>query len=129
MALDLHKDAKDFERFHLQPGEPKYLGEERKYFGLLRIQRWGNLTLPDGSPGVWVSSWWFGNALYYYRGTCKCDGTRTRMYWYGQLDDGTGAPYMPDLNKYVMTTTKKEMFSVRFFVDPSEPRWDAMGGS
>ena len=115
--------------YHLQAGEPVYLGEERKCFGLLRIRRWGNLFLPDGSLGTWVSYWWLGNALYYYRGTCKCDGTRTRMYWSGQLDDGQPPPYVPDPKLYVMTTTKKEMFSVRFFIDPNEPNWDSMGGS
>lgn len=51
------------------------------------------------------------------------------MYWGGQLDDGVFPTYVPDPKKYVMTTTKKEKFSVRFFVDPGEPVWTNMGGS
>ena len=51
------------------------------------------------------------------------------MYWNGELDDGVGPTYVPALTKYVMTSTTKEKFSVRFFVDPSEANWDSMGGA
>ena len=90
---------------------------------------WSNLTLPDGTPGRFESWWLIGNALHWYSGNCKCDGSRTRMYWAKQLENGQGTSYKPDPNKYVMTTTEKEKQSVRFFVDPGEPAWNNMGGS
>ncbi len=124
--LDLHKGARPDERFHLQRGQP--VSTVWRWFSIKRVT-WSHLFLPDGTPGSWVSWWVIGNALHWYKGTVKCDGTRTRMYWAGQLDDGQGAPYVPDLSCFVMTTTEKEMRSVRFFVDPGEPTWDNMGGS
>ena len=50
------------------------------------------------------------------------------MYRAGQLDDGQGEPYAPD-QRFVMTTTPKEMASVRFFVQPGDAVWTNMGGS
>lgn len=128
--LDLHKGARPDEKFHLQTGKP-VAKVKRKWWGLglVKIVTWSNLFLPDGQPGKFQSHWLIGNALYWYEGDCKCDGTRTRMYWAGQLDDGQGTPYVPDPNKFVMTTTPKEMYSMRFFVDPGEATWDGMGGS
>ena len=127
MALDLHKGARQDERFHLQLGMP--VPTVTHVWGFYKRVTWENLTLPNGMTGTWVSHWLIGNALYWYRGTCKCDGTRTRMYWGGQLDDGTGMPYVPDPHQYIMTTTPSEMLSVRFFMKSSAPAWDAMGGS
>lgn len=124
--LDLHKGARPDERFHLQDGPPV---PTVKRFLFNKLVTWSNLILPDGSAGKWSSWWLIGNALHWYKGNCKCDGTRTRMYWNGQLDDGQGVPYKPDPNKYVMTTTEKEKFSVRFFTDPGDPVWDNMGGA
>jgi len=125
--LNLHKDARPDERFHLQTGQP--VPEIRRTWFFYKIVEWKNLWLPDGSPG-WFCSWWLlGNAIHWYSGNVKCDGTRTLMYWAGQLDDGQDPRYVPDSNKYVMTTTKKEKSSVRFFVDPGEPLWSNMGGS
>ena len=124
--IDLHAGAKDFERFHLQTGRP--VAHVLNLWVVKRV-RWSHLVLPDGSPGQFVSWWLLGNAIHWYRGTTKCDGSRTRMYWTGQLDDGRLPHENPDPRNYVMTTTEKELFSVRFFVDPGEPLWDNMGGS
>jgi len=125
-VLNLHKGAKDFERFHLQPGPPV-----PKVLNLWFMRRitWSNLWLPDGTAGYFSSWWIMGNAVHWYRGNVKADGTRTRMYWAGQLDDDQEPRYLPDPRKYVMTTTEKEKFSVRFFVDPGEPTWDGMGSA
>ena len=127
MALDLHKGARVDERFHLQmlPPEPHV----SRVWWIYKRVRWSNLTLPDGTPGRFESWWLIGNAIHWYLGNCKCDGSRTQMYWLQQLDDGRPPMYTPDLMKYVMTTTEKEQRSVRFFVDPGEPVWTNMGGS
>lgn len=124
--LNLHLNAREDERFHLQTGAPT---PHVTRFLIGKRIRWTGLFLFDGSPGEFVSWWLFGNGLHWYRGTAKIDGTRTRMYWWGQLDDGYGEKYVPDSTQYVVTTTPKEMRSVRFFVDPGEPTWDNMGGS
>lgn len=124
--LNLHKGAKDYERFHLQTGQP--VPRVWSFLGMKHIT-WSNLFLPDGAPGRFSSWWLIGNALHWYRGNCKCDATRTYMYWAGQLDDGQGEAYTPDPSKYVMTTTEKEKLSVRFFVDPGEATWQGMGGA
>ena len=127
MSLDLHKGAKDFEKFHLQIGKPLFA--ITKFGPLFKKVSWYNLTLPTGAAGYFESYWLFGNAVHWYKGDCKCDGTRTRMYWAGQLDDGKLPHYTPNPSFCVMTTTEKEKGSVRFFVDPNEPAWDNMGGS
>lgn len=127
--LDLGKQARPDEHgyFHLQTGPP--VAHVARLWVFWKRVTWTNLFLKDGTPGWWESTWLIGNAVHYYRGNAKVDATRTFMYWNGQLDDGQGMPYVPDPNKYVVTTLKSEMTSVRFFTDPSEPHWDAMGGS
>jgi len=124
--LDLHKNARPDERFHLQLGPPTPVVSN---WWLARIVRWQNVKLADGTPGSFTNWWLFGNAIKWYTGTAKCDGSRTRMYWAGQLDDSRGTPYVPDYSQHVMTTTPKEMFTLRFFTDPSAPKWDTMGGA
>lgn len=130
MALDLHKGTRPdpYERYHLQVGQPLFR-VWRSWFGIVKHVTWSHLFLEDGRPGAFESWWVVGNAVHWYKGNVKCDGTRTRMYWGGELDNGLFPTYTPDTNKYVMTTTPKEKFSVRFFVDPAEPRWDVMGGA
>jgi hypothetical protein len=96
--------------------------------GPLRKTTWRNIFLRDGSPATFTS-WWVGH-LQRYAGSAKCDATRTFLYWAGKLDDGQGAPYIPDLLCYVMTTLPKEMRAVRWrSAGPSKPTWDSMGGS
>lgn len=124
--LDLHLNARSDERFHLQTGEPRPIISGGWF---KRTIRWTNLFLPDGTPGVFVSTWMFGNSVHWYSGTVKCDGTRTHMYWWGQLDDGVEPKYTPSIIQYVMTTTPKEMLSVRLFTKPGELVWSNMGGS
>jgi len=124
---DLMKGARPDERFHLQTGPP--VPHVWTLFGVFKRVTWSNLFLEDGTPGVFTSWWVIGNAIHWYKGNVKCDATRTFMYWKGQLDDGVAIPYAPDPKAYVMTTTSKEKFSVRFFVDPGEPVWTNMGGS
>jgi hypothetical protein len=123
---NLYLNARPDERFHLQMGPPI---PHVTRLGLVKRVTWSNLILPDGSPGHFTSWWVLGNAIHWYRGNVKCDGTRTRMYWAGQLDDGELPHYVPDLTKYVMTTTQKEKTSVRFFTKPGDPVWDNMGGA
>ena len=127
MALNLGKGARPDEQgcFHLQRARPTpFLWT----FGLVRKTTWHNIFLKDGSPATFIS-WWVGKAQR-YAGTAKCDATRTRMYWAGQLDDGIGEPYVPDPWCYVMTTLPKEMTAFRWrSAGPSKPTWDSMGGS
>ena len=125
--LNLHAGAKDYERFHLQTGPP--VPHVWTLFGVFKRVTWSNLFLADGTPGYFTSWWIIGNAVHWYKGNVKCDATRTFMYWNKQLDDGVAIPYAPDPKAYVMTTTSKEKFSVRFFVDPGEPVWTNMGGN
>jgi len=124
--LQLNKGARPDERFHLQIGPP--VPHVVNLWVMKRVT-WSNLFLEDGTPGYFTSWWFIGNAIHWYKGTAKIDSTRTFMYWDCQLDDGTEPSYVPDKNKFVVTTTKKEQFSVRFFVDPGEPVWTNMGGS
>ena len=125
--LQLTKGARPDEHFHLQTGQP--VPHVWTLFGVFKRVTWSNLFLEDGTPGYFTSWWIIGNAIHWYKGTTKVDATRTFMYWNGQLDDGVLPVYTPDPKKYVMTTTEKEKFSVRFFVDPGNPTWDGMGGS
>ena len=127
MSLDLTKGARPDERFHLQFGPP--VPQVKNIFGLLKRVTWDNLRLPDGTAGFFTSWWIIGNAIHWYKGTAKVDATRTYMYWNGQLDNGVLPVYTPDPKKYVVCTTEKEKFSVRFFVDPGTPEWSNMGGS
>lgn len=125
--LNLHLNARPDEHFHLQTGTP--IPHVSRAWFIYKKVTWSHLLLADGTPGKFTSWWLIGNALHWYKGNVKCDGTRTRMYWNGQLDDGLPPTYRPDETKYVMTTTKKEQTAVRFFVDPGEPTWDGMGSS
>ena len=127
--LDLGKGARPDEQgyFHLQSGPP--VPHISTVGWLWKKVTWSNLFLADQSPGRWESWWLIGNSLHIYKGTAKVDGTRTRMYWRGQLDDGKGLLYTPDPNLYVVTTLPKEMLSVRLFTKPSPPHWDSMGGA
>src|SRR5262245_46902824 len=106
MALDLHKNARHDERFHLQKGQP--VPHVSRVWWIYTKVSWSNLFPPDRSPGTFESWWVIGNAVHWYKGNVKCDGTRTRMYWWGRLDDGKGIPYVPETDKYVMSTTEKE---------------------
>ena len=119
MSLDLTKGARPDERFHLQVGPP--VPHVVRLLGLRRTA-WGHLFLSDGTPATFIS-WWLWK-LQWYHGTAKCDGTRTRMAWAGQLGDPVA------LDQYVMTTTPSEMHAFRWrSKGPSEPTWDGMGGS
>lgn len=123
--LDLKKGARPDEIFHLQAGQPTFTQTVRWGY---RKTVWGNIFLPDGSPGTFVSIW-IGK-LQFYRGTCKCDPTRTQYYWDGTLDDGQAPAYTPDKALYVMTTTPKEMLALRWRKDGPRPaEWTNMGGS
>ena len=125
--LDLGRGARPDEQgwFHLQRARPT---PDLWTCGPFRKTTWRDLCLADGSPAVFVS-WWIGK-LQRYAGTAKCDGTRTRLYWAGQLDDGVGTPYVPDPTCYVMTTRPQELQAFRWrAAGPSVPTWDGMGGS
>jgi len=125
--LDLHKDAQNFEQgfFYLQAAPE--LVSKATAFGFRRTV-W-KMTKRDGSDGYFTSIWFF-NRIQFYSGDCKCDGTRTRMYWAGQLDDGAGFPYAPDPTQYVYTDLPKELSALRWRSNgPGETSWDNMGGS
>ena len=126
--LNLLLGARPDEQFHLQRGQPTPHVIDLK---VIKFIRWSNLFLPDGTPGYFHSWWVFGNAFHWYRGNVKCDGSRTRWDWGAEdrLDDGRLPHYIPDPDQYVMTTTPKEKFSVRLFVDPALAQWDVMGGA
>ena len=130
-TLNLHQGARHDERFHLQYGTPKPHGVGVDW--LLRRVWWTGVYLPDVAPdgapllahqrsgrfASWVVLW----VVRWYWGTVKCDGTRTRAYWGGQL----GEPVLA--GAFVMTTTPKEMFSFRLrWRRPDRERWDNMGG-
>ena len=118
--LDLSLMARPDERFHLQLGQPICNGWG--WDQLYRRVKWHTLTLPDGAEGRFTSYivLWF---VRWYRGSVKCDGTRTLMYQHGQL----GEPY--DNEHVVMTTTPKEMFSVRLrWRKPDREVYTNMGG-
>ena len=116
IPLNLSVGARPDEQFHLQYGAPRpYV---RWSYGVRRVE-WANVVLPNGMPGEFTSYWFAG--VKWYRGTAKCDGTRTYAYWYGQL----GEPV--DLDQYVMTTTPKEMFSLRFGWYKADTQWNNMG--
>jgi len=115
MSLDISKGARPDERFHLQTGPPVVASHVD--WGWLRRTRW------SCAPGSFTSWWLFGH-LQWYHGTAKCDGTRTRMGWNGELGD----PTAPD--QYVITTTPSEMHAFRWrSKGPGEPIWSNMGGS
>ena len=117
MAYDLMIGARPDERFHVQSLEPAPFVEQ---WGPWRRTTWGNLLLPDGSPGEFVSTWLW--KLQWYVGTTKCDGTRTHMLNIGQLGDATPG--------FVMTTTPKELSAFRWrAAGPSPTDWRNMGGS
>jgi hypothetical protein len=113
--IDLMKNARVDERFHLQDGPPVI----RRAFdwGWLRRTKWA------GGPDVFVSWWLFGH-LQWYHGTAKCDGTRTRMAWNGELGEKLSE------HIYVMTTTPTELSAFRWRTNgPGDLNWDNQGGS
>ncbi len=119
--INLMKDARPDEVFHLQTGQPEV--EHHFDWWVLRRTVWSNLWLKYGGEAHWTS-WWLFNHLQIYYGTAKCDGTRTQMYWNGQLGE-KGSPTM-----YVMTTTPSEMWAFRWRTNgPTPPIWNDMGGT
>lgn len=115
MSLDLLRGARADERFHVQDGPPVVVSHFD--WGILRRTVW------HSAPGRFTS-WWLVGHLQWYHGTAKCDGTRTRMAWDGQLGDR-----LP-MTRYVMTTTPAELSAFRWRTQgPGPPVWDNQGGS
>ena len=117
--LNLLLHARSDEQFHLQTGQPWCVGkgDDRKF----RSVKWHGIYLEDGMPG-WFNSYVLFWYIRWYIGNVKCDPTRTFMYWRGQLGD------IGDPMKYVMATTPKEKFSLRFHGKPLDREvWTAMG--
>jgi hypothetical protein len=122
MTFDLHYNARPDERFHLQPFQPEV--KSHWDWWILRRTSWTKIHNEDRTPGRFIS-WWLCRRIQWYHGTVKCDGTRTRMGWNGEL----GEP-RPLGHQYVMTTTPKELLALRWRSNgPGEPTWDGMGGS
>ena len=106
------------ERFHLQ--QPKGWCDGWGVDWLYRSVKWHNVYLEDGSPG-WFNSYILLWVIRWYVGTVKHDGSRTFAYENGQLGDYEGG--------YVMTTTPKEMLSVRVrWKKPNREVWTNQGG-
>jgi hypothetical protein len=123
-VLDIAKGAREDERehFHLMRGAPTYYQYK---FGPFRKTVW-RMPFMGGS---YFTSYWFWK-IQFYTGNCKVDGTRTTMYWLGQLDDGGFPPYISNTQQYVVTTHPKEMKAFRFRRNgPGEPAWNNMGNS
>lgn len=121
--LDLGKGARPDEQgyFHRQLEEPV---PHVTTLGPYRRTTWTNITNQDGSPGTFVSTWWW--KLQWYRGTTKCDGSRTYMLRSGQLGTSPDDP----TDGYIMTTLPKELSALRWRKDgPGEAVWSNMGGS
>lgn len=119
--MNLYLNARPDEVFYLQDGEP-----QPHWWGvrwLVRRVWWTNIFDASNDHATWVS-WTFLWFFHFYHGTAKCDGTRTAMYWSGQL----GEPRND--SKYVMTATPKEMLAVRFRRNGMDavPVWNNMGG-
>ena len=109
------------ERFHLQTGQPWCVGwgTDRLY----RSVKWYGVYLEDGSSG-WFNTYVLCWYVRWYVGNVKCDPTRTGMLRHGQL--GEVPPNAENL--YVMTTTPKEKFSLRFHGTPlNREVWTNMG--
>lgn len=117
--LNLTLNARPDERFHLQIGRP-WCHIEWTWWGLRKCV-WEHVRLADYSPGEWTSYWFL--FVKWYRGTAKCDGSRTQDYWQGKF----GTPVWEGC--VVMTTTPKEMFSLRVGLWNRKPSWDAMGAA
>lgn len=118
--IDLMEDARPDERFHTQHTRPMCKGWGVDW--LLRRVRWYGLWLPGYTAAGQFSSYIFLWVFRWYCGTVKCDGTRT-FVWQGS----GGADSHP--GEYVMTTTPRELFSVRLSLKrPDRERWNNMGG-
>ncbi len=117
--MDLMKDARPDEQFHLQTEEP--LWRMPINLGIvMRLTRWTHLTTRDGSPTSFWSLWFWRLQIYW--GGAKCDGSRTYRLNRGDLGDPTPG--------YVMTTTPKELLAFRWRSSvPVVPSWDNMGGT
>lgn len=114
--VDLTIGARPDERFHLDRFEPVM-----STFGvdwLCRRVHWVHAT------GGWTFTSWIVLWVFrWYHGTGKVDGTRTYAYRAGQY----GQPV--DVYAFVVTTTPKEMWSVRFSThSPDRERVGNMGG-
>jgi hypothetical protein len=119
-VFNLSLNARPDERFHLQCGEPQPHGWG--WDGVCRRVWWTQIYTEhaeDAQFVSWVVLWVFR----WYHGTVKCDGTRTYAFWNWLL----GGPV--DVNRFVMTTTPKELRSFRLSLKkPDRERWDNMGG-
>jgi hypothetical protein len=132
MELNLYKDAKIGEKFHLQPTQPLYVEEYFKWgCGRVRQVKWFGLKTDKNEIGIF-NSWTLRlydiddnhfRAIQYYKGTVKCDGSRSKMLFNGQLG-GTAFEQL----MYVMTTTPSELMALRIKKIDKVPVWNNMGG-
>lgn len=105
----LHEGARPEERFHVQFTQPA--PRAWGWDWACRRVDWDHLDRGKFHSYIFL---WF---IRWYRGTVKCDGTRT--YAWQATHPG----------EYVMTTTPKEMASFRLsYKKPDRERWDNMGG-
>lgn len=121
MSLDLHRGARSDERFHLQSVQPTCEGWGVDWCA--RRVTWHGLTRPDGAAGAFSSVilLWF---LRWYWGTVKVDASRTFATRHGHYGEVPGIE-----SAYVMTTTPKELLSVRLrWHKPDREVFTNMGG-
>lgn len=133
MSLDLMKGKRTDEQFYVSPIPVMPMPTLMEYWWGRRVE-WTGIYLPDGSRGTFISTTINTpfKKVRWYKGDCKCDATATFQYWSGELDNGDGHPYTPNKLCVVMTTTPKEMLSVRL-VSKQPPiidlmSWTNMGG-
>jgi hypothetical protein len=119
MGVDLQKGARVQDQFELwrKPVQMKVWGNPYVYQTVTWYDQAGIAYFKVHILG-WFTRW--------YTGTAKIDGTRTRMFWSGQLG---GREYMLDQDLYVMNRWEKELKSFRVHNQPLDLyRWDNMGG-
>ena len=107
--MNLYDGARLDERFHVESFQPYMTA-----FGWDWLYRRVHWVMEAGYFNTYILLWF----IRWYRGTAKCDGSRT----FAWRADGHTADY-------VITTTPKEMFSIRLrYSKPDREVWYNMGG-
>jgi hypothetical protein len=120
MGVDLQKGARPDDHFVLwrKPLQMKVWGNPYIYQTITWYDAQGIQYFKVHILG-WYTRWYTGNRA-------KIDGTRTKMFWAGQLG---GQSHVLDQDLYVMNTWSKEMSSFRFHGTPLDLyRWDNQAG-
>ena len=117
-GVDLHKDARPDDQFELwyKPLKMEVYGSPYAYQQIT----WSS------DLGVYFTVCIAGYVTRWYSGSAKIDGTRTRMFWAGQLG---GTPEESWKDYYVVNKWAKELTSFRISTSKLDCyRWDNCGG-